>query len=57
MSGKQAHFNIHSLHSGEEYLVQVRCRLDHGHWSAWSPPTHIQLPNCECLLAAIQFRL
>ncbi|CAL8248127.1 unnamed protein product [Merluccius merluccius] len=45
LSGKQAHFNIHSLHSGEEYMVQVRCKLDHGHWSAWSDITYAQLHN------------
>ncbi|CAL8348120.1 unnamed protein product [Lota lota] len=45
LSGKQAYFNLHSLHSGEEYMVQVRCKLDHGHWSSWSDVSYIHLPN------------
>ncbi|XP_059921647.1 prolactin receptor b isoform X2 [Gadus macrocephalus] len=45
VAGKQSHFNIHSLHSGERYEVQVRCRLDHGHWSIWSPASSLILPH------------
>lgn len=45
VSGKQAHFNLHSLHLGERYALQVRCRLDHGHWSDWSDAASAQLPN------------
>ncbi|CAL8327021.1 unnamed protein product [Arctogadus glacialis] len=45
VAGKQSHFNIHSLHSGERYEVQLRCRLDHGHWSIWSPASSLILPH------------
>uniref|UniRef100_A0A3B4BJ18 Prolactin receptor n=1 Tax=Periophthalmus magnuspinnatus TaxID=409849 RepID=A0A3B4BJ18_9GOBI len=33
--GQQKTFNIFSVRSGSSYLVQVRCRPDHGFWSEW----------------------
>ncbi|XP_030044849.1 prolactin receptor [Microcaecilia unicolor] len=44
-AGQQTQFNVLSLHPGETYVVQVRCKPDHGFWSQWSPETYIQIPN------------
>nr|2LFG_A Chain A, Prolactin receptor [Homo sapiens] len=44
-AGQQTEFKILSLHPGQKYLVQVRCKPDHGYWSAWSPATFIQIPS------------
>ncbi|KAM3873961.1 prolactin receptor a [Diretmus argenteus] len=43
-AGQQKIFNIFSLRSGGTYLVQVRCRPDHGFWSEWSSTTYITVP-------------
>lgn len=45
VAGQQKSFNIYSLHSGGSYLVQVRCKPDHGLWSEWSEPTYAQVPE------------
>ncbi|XP_076027911.1 prolactin receptor a [Genypterus blacodes] len=44
-AGQQKMFNIFSLRSGGTYLVQVRCKPDHGFWSEWSPTTPIKVPD------------
>ncbi|XP_066502160.1 prolactin receptor a [Hoplias malabaricus] len=44
-AGMQKYYNVFSLHSGKEYLVQVRCKPDHGFWSEWSTPAYIQIPD------------
>lgn len=47
LAGQQKMFNIFSLRSGGTYLVQVRCKPDHGFWSEWSSPSHIKVPDCK----------
>lgn len=44
-AGQQTQFKILSLYPGQKYLVQVRCKPDHGFWSVWSPESSIQIPN------------
>ncbi|XP_042546518.1 prolactin receptor [Dipodomys spectabilis] len=44
-AGQQTKFQILSLHPGLKYLVQVRCKPDHGNWSQWSPENSIQIPS------------
>ncbi|XP_035876109.1 prolactin receptor isoform X2 [Phyllostomus discolor] len=44
-AGQQTQFKIFSLYPGEKYLVQVRCKPDHGFWSKWGPENFIQIPN------------
>ncbi|XP_072518226.1 prolactin receptor a [Salminus brasiliensis] len=44
-AGMQKYYNIFSLHSGKEYMVQVRCKPDHGFWSEWTTPVYIQMPD------------
>ncbi|KAM8956976.1 prolactin receptor isoform 3-T3 [Lycaon pictus] len=44
-AGQQTQFKILSLYPGQKYLVQVRCKPDHGFWSEWSPESSIQIPN------------
>uniref|UniRef100_A0A667YXG1 Prolactin receptor n=1 Tax=Myripristis murdjan TaxID=586833 RepID=A0A667YXG1_9TELE len=44
-AGQQKMFNIFSLRSGGMYLVQVRCKPDHGFWSEWSSTTYIKVPD------------
>ncbi|XP_060047203.1 prolactin receptor isoform X2 [Erinaceus europaeus] len=44
-AGQQTQFKILSLYPGQKYLVQVRCKPDHGFWSAWSPENFIQIPS------------
>ncbi|XP_045703974.1 prolactin receptor [Phyllostomus hastatus] len=44
-AGQQTQFKIFSLYPGEKYLVQVRCKPDHGFWSKWGPENSIQIPN------------
>lgn len=43
--GQQKTFNIFSIRSGSSYLVQVRCKPDHGFWSEWSSTTKIEVPE------------
>uniref|UniRef100_UPI003AAACAC6 prolactin receptor a n=1 Tax=Centroberyx gerrardi TaxID=166262 RepID=UPI003AAACAC6 len=44
-AGQQKMFNIFSLRSDGMYLVQVRCKPDHGFWSEWSSTTYIKVPD------------
>ncbi|XP_036385579.1 prolactin receptor a [Megalops cyprinoides] len=44
-AGQQKQFNIFSPHSGEVYMVQVRCRPDHGFWSEWSTTAYVKVPD------------
>uniref|UniRef100_A0A8C6T105 Prolactin receptor n=1 Tax=Neogobius melanostomus TaxID=47308 RepID=A0A8C6T105_9GOBI len=43
--GQQKTFNIFSIRSGSSYLLQVRCKPDHGFWSEWSSTTKIKVPE------------
>ncbi|XP_069483217.1 prolactin receptor [Ambystoma mexicanum] len=43
--GKQRQLKVFSLNPGENYIVQVRCKPDHGYWSMWSPESYIQIPD------------
>ncbi|XP_035524015.1 prolactin receptor a [Morone saxatilis] len=44
-AGQQKMFNIFSLRSGGTYLVQVRCKPDHGFWSEWSSTSYVKVPD------------
>lgn len=44
-AGQQTQFKILSLHPGKKYLVQVRCKPDHGFWSEWGPEGSIEIPD------------
>ncbi|XP_037548172.1 prolactin receptor a [Nematolebias whitei] len=44
-AGQQKVFKIYSLRSGGAYLVQVRCKPDHGFWSEWSDSAYIKVPD------------
>ncbi|XDV20195.1 hypothetical protein PO909_025556 [Leuciscus waleckii] len=44
-AGKQLEFSIYSPQPGAKYVVQVRCKLDQGLWSEWSPSAFIQIPD------------
>ncbi|XP_067262095.1 prolactin receptor b [Chanodichthys erythropterus] len=44
-AGKQLEFSIYSPQPGAKYVIQVRCKLDQGLWSEWSPSAFIQLPD------------
>uniref|UniRef100_A0A671LDD1 Prolactin receptor n=1 Tax=Sinocyclocheilus anshuiensis TaxID=1608454 RepID=A0A671LDD1_9TELE len=44
-AGKQLEFSTYSPQPGASYVVQVRCKLDHGLWSEWSPSAFIQIPD------------
>uniref|UniRef100_A0A8B9KIL0 Prolactin receptor n=1 Tax=Astyanax mexicanus TaxID=7994 RepID=A0A8B9KIL0_ASTMX len=46
-AGMQKYYKVFSLHSGKEYMVQVRCKPDHGFWSEWTTPVYIQMPDCN----------
>ncbi|XP_072227880.1 prolactin receptor a [Leuresthes tenuis] len=45
LAGQQKVFNIFSLRSGGTYLVQVRCKPDHGFWSEWSSTSYVKVPD------------
>ncbi|KAK2819263.1 hypothetical protein Q5P01_024824 [Channa striata] len=45
LAGQQKMFNIFSLRSGGTYLVQVRCKPDHGFWSEWSSTSYSKVPD------------
>ncbi|XP_068952223.1 prolactin receptor isoform X1 [Petaurus breviceps papuanus] len=44
-AGQQTQFKIFSLYLGQKYLVEVRCKPDHGSWSQWSPESSILIPS------------
>ncbi|XP_036165067.1 prolactin receptor isoform X1 [Myotis myotis] len=44
-TGQQTQFKIFSLYPGKKYLVQVRCKPDHGFWSEWGPEGSIHIPD------------
>ncbi|XP_078531061.1 prolactin receptor-like [Lissotriton helveticus] len=44
-AGKQRQLKVFSLNPSENYIVQVRCKSDHGFWSMWSPESYIQIPD------------
>ncbi|XP_034752146.1 prolactin receptor a [Etheostoma cragini] len=44
-AGHQKTFNIFSLRSGGKYLVEVRCKPDHGFWSEWSSTSYVKVPD------------
>ncbi|XP_051981292.1 prolactin receptor-like [Xyrauchen texanus] len=44
-AGKQLDLSIYSPQPGANYIVQVRCKLDQGLWSEWSPSAFIQIPD------------
>ncbi|XP_058420237.1 prolactin receptor isoform X2 [Diceros bicornis minor] len=54
-AGQQTQFKILSLYPGQKYLVQVRCKPDHGFWSEWSPESSIQIANAWCPASFHQF--
>ncbi|KAF6733260.1 prolactin receptor [Oryzias melastigma] len=43
--GQQKVFNIYGLQSEGTYVVQIRCRPDHGFWSEWSADVQVKVPN------------
>ncbi|KGL79389.1 Prolactin receptor [Tinamus guttatus] len=43
--GVQTQYKVVKLNAGLKYGVQVRCMLDCGEWSEWSPERQIQIPN------------
>ncbi|XP_074474119.1 prolactin receptor a [Sebastes fasciatus] len=45
LAGQQKMFNVFSLRSGGKYLVEVRCKPDHGFWSEWSSTSYIKVPD------------
>ncbi|KAA0719834.1 prolactin receptor [Triplophysa tibetana] len=44
-AGMQKYYNIFSLHPGKQYMVQVRCKPDHGFWSEWTQTTFVKVPG------------
>ncbi|KAM8871868.1 prolactin receptor a [Synchiropus picturatus] len=44
-AGQQKFYSIFGLRSGGSYLVQVRCKPDHGFWSDWSSASSILFPE------------
>ncbi|NXE52827.1 PRLR protein, partial [Casuarius casuarius] len=43
--GVQTQYEVMRLNAGLKYGVQVRCMLDCGEWSEWSPERQIQIPS------------
>ncbi|XP_072289097.1 prolactin receptor b isoform X2 [Eucyclogobius newberryi] len=54
-AGTQTYFSLYSACPGEQYLVQVRCALDHSQWSEWSNPMYIKVPKNKPLWILIAF--
>ncbi|XP_016307563.1 prolactin receptor-like [Sinocyclocheilus anshuiensis] len=44
-AGMQKYYNVFSLHPDKEFMVQVRCKPDHGFWSEWTQPTYVKMPD------------
>ncbi|XP_051960121.1 prolactin receptor a [Xyrauchen texanus] len=44
-AGMQKYYNVFSLHPGKEYMMQVRCKPDHGFWSEWTQTTYVKMPD------------
>nr|AAK95833.1 prolactin receptor [Cyprinus carpio] len=44
-AGMQKYYNVFSLHPDTEFMVQVRCKPDHGFWSEWTQTTYIKMPD------------
>lgn len=44
-AGMQKYYNIFSLHPGKKYMVQVRCKPDHGFWSEWTQTNYVKMPG------------
>uniref|UniRef100_A0A9J8A1A0 Prolactin receptor n=1 Tax=Cyprinus carpio carpio TaxID=630221 RepID=A0A9J8A1A0_CYPCA len=44
-AGMQKYYNVFSLHPDKEYMVQVRCKPDHGFWSEWTQTTYVKMPD------------
>ncbi|XP_067401608.1 prolactin receptor isoform X1 [Emydura macquarii macquarii] len=44
-AAQQTQYKIFSLNPGKKYIVQVRCKPDHGEWSEWSSENYIQIPS------------
>uniref|UniRef100_A0A671MIV8 Prolactin receptor n=1 Tax=Sinocyclocheilus anshuiensis TaxID=1608454 RepID=A0A671MIV8_9TELE len=44
-AGMQKYYNVFSLHPDKEYMVQVRCKPDHGFWSEWTQTTYVKIPD------------
>lgn len=44
-AGQNNQFKVLTLYPGRRYLVQVRCKPDHGLWSEWSPESSILVPE------------
>ncbi|NP_001079085.1 prolactin receptor precursor [Xenopus laevis] len=43
--GNQLKLKLFGLTPGGNYVVQVRCKPDSGHWSEWSTESYIQIPG------------
>ncbi|XP_028829068.1 prolactin receptor a [Denticeps clupeoides] len=44
-AGYQKVFKVFSPRSGGTYMVQVRCKPDHGFWSEWSNTSYVTVPD------------
>ncbi|XP_052393311.1 prolactin receptor-like [Carassius gibelio] len=44
-AGMQKYYNVFSLHPDKEFMVQVRCKPDHGFWSEWTQTTYVKMPD------------
>nr|CAA51789.1 prolactin receptor [Mus musculus] len=44
-TGHQTQFKVFDLYPGQKYLVQTRCKPDHGYWSRWGQEKSIEIPN------------
>jgi len=49
----QKYYNVFSLHPGKEYMVQVRCKPDHGFWSEWTQTSYVKMPDCKSFFFSI----
>ncbi|KAJ0067968.1 hypothetical protein NL108_014229, partial [Boleophthalmus pectinirostris] len=46
-AGIQTQFKLYNASPGKQYIVQVRCSIDNGHWGEWTNATYIQIPKAE----------